>query len=703
MTPRDEQPTTYPWRAAPSHLKTRRQLRDAGLSPGGQDVAALMVRQRRGRRLVAHLFDIALARPKRVPSPAQLAAIEKATRTHQLRAAERRGYTATDLHTPTDLGPTWSETTQEETTMNTNESTTAQARPQGLGQRRAWLHALVATNQARARRDRLDIALERAAHAGADVEAEHMAGLQRALAAAETRLSAAQKGDPNGGVAVLADALFWSPGSDVATQVAERITSSLATEWGVRVDRETWAVSVDPGIDGAAAQTAAETAAVRAREAAIVDVVSGLPLPDHTAAAVNWSVQAWAETTPPGVDLAARREQLREDLATVQCSDTDRKLVGFTVDYLTGNTADVDLLDTPVLVDPGKEVRGRVPQLLEWFNRRQITPAEIADEISVMTEADQQAVREVGRAIVDGGDVDVRVWPDHVDRDQIADTLRMYAVEAREHYSDIDYLATQDLTDEELADLGVSDDIGERIDRMTSTRTELLAIATTGKGLTEMERRHLTAMIGDIDTGTISSETELPELMWVDERSKAAVDEKRGFDTGYRLSKETKEELSGLLTNEGIDLSHRDHYRLESSVSAIGSTLSSVAGGGSLRGLDSDRQEFLTRRAQLGHDLHNSGIGADTMTAIRETIDKHARDAGQAGQAAGDRRDQWRERINQIAATRDDALAQRRAATAGHTSGPGRACTASPALTTPAAGLTHSPHIRHLHSEEIGR
>lgn len=261
MTTHDQQPATYPWRAAPSHLKTRRQLRDAGLSPGGQDVAALMVRQRRGRRLVAHLFDIALARPKRVPSPAQLAAIEKATRTHQLRAAERRGYTATDLHTPTDPGPTWPETPtlQEETTMNTNESTaTEQDRPQGLGQRRAWLHALVATNQARDRRTRLDTALERAARAGADVEAELTAGLRRSLDAAEARLSAVRGiGDPYSDTTLLADALYWSPGSDTAARLAEQITSGLATEWGVHVAPASWQVSIDPGFDAATAQTAA--------------------------------------------------------------------------------------------------------------------------------------------------------------------------------------------------------------------------------------------------------------------------------------------------------------------------------------------------------------------------------------------------------------------------------------------------------------
>src|SRR5690606_19314422 len=215
-----------------------------------------------------------------------------------------------------------------------------QVLPQGHGQSTAWLHALVATNQARDRLDQLDADLEQAARAGADIEAEYMAGLRADLDAAEARLAAVRGiGDPYNDVTLLADALYLSAGSPVATELVEKITGQLAGEWGVRVDPETWAVTVDPGFDPAAAQTAVEARAVRARETAIAEVVAGQPLPDHTAAAVNWVVQAWAETAGPGAELGARREQLRADLAGVQCADPDRALVEFTVDYLCGHTS----------------------------------------------------------------------------------------------------------------------------------------------------------------------------------------------------------------------------------------------------------------------------------------------------------------------------------------------------------------------------
>lgn len=69
---------TYPWGLAPPHLATRRQLAAAGLRPGGQDVVAQVLWRRWRGHGVAYLYDRRLARPKRVASPAQRAALAKA-------------------------------------------------------------------------------------------------------------------------------------------------------------------------------------------------------------------------------------------------------------------------------------------------------------------------------------------------------------------------------------------------------------------------------------------------------------------------------------------------------------------------------------------------------------------------------------------------------------------------------------------------
>ncbi|OXR39809.1 RRQRL motif-containing zinc-binding protein [Nocardia cerradoensis] len=78
----DHEPQIYPWKAAPAHLKTRRQFRAAGLAPGGHAPVAQTETRRRGRRLLAYLYDVRLTVPKRTASPAQLAAVAKAVVFH---------------------------------------------------------------------------------------------------------------------------------------------------------------------------------------------------------------------------------------------------------------------------------------------------------------------------------------------------------------------------------------------------------------------------------------------------------------------------------------------------------------------------------------------------------------------------------------------------------------------------------------------
>ncbi len=74
---------TWPWRMAPPHLMTLRQLAAAGLRPGGQGVQAQVLwRSRRYRApggvRAAYLYDVRFALPKRAATPAQLQALAKA-------------------------------------------------------------------------------------------------------------------------------------------------------------------------------------------------------------------------------------------------------------------------------------------------------------------------------------------------------------------------------------------------------------------------------------------------------------------------------------------------------------------------------------------------------------------------------------------------------------------------------------------------
>ncbi|MET9874461.1 RRQRL motif-containing zinc-binding protein [Actinacidiphila glaucinigra] len=72
---------TFPWRLAPDGYATRRQLRARGLRPGGQPVAAQLMRQARRRKsgvLVAYLYRVDRAKPVRPMTPGKRAALAAA-------------------------------------------------------------------------------------------------------------------------------------------------------------------------------------------------------------------------------------------------------------------------------------------------------------------------------------------------------------------------------------------------------------------------------------------------------------------------------------------------------------------------------------------------------------------------------------------------------------------------------------------------
>ncbi|BEL10048.1 hypothetical protein Q0Z83_082390 [Actinoplanes sichuanensis] len=69
---------TFWWWGAPAGYATRRQLRERGLCPGGQPIAAQIMWRGVGGVRAAYLYRLDLARPKRTATPAVRAALDKA-------------------------------------------------------------------------------------------------------------------------------------------------------------------------------------------------------------------------------------------------------------------------------------------------------------------------------------------------------------------------------------------------------------------------------------------------------------------------------------------------------------------------------------------------------------------------------------------------------------------------------------------------
>lgn len=107
---------TFPFGHAPSGLATRRQLRAAGLCPGGQDIWG-QITWRRGKQW-AGLYRIDLAKPKRNPTLSQRRALAAAMAAR--RRCTRCG-TDTGYCLPTSIRRCW-DCDKPSTTENTNQA-----------------------------------------------------------------------------------------------------------------------------------------------------------------------------------------------------------------------------------------------------------------------------------------------------------------------------------------------------------------------------------------------------------------------------------------------------------------------------------------------------------------------------------------------------------------------------------------------------
>ncbi|MFD3464711.1 RRQRL motif-containing zinc-binding protein [Nocardia fluminea] len=677
----------YPWMAAPSHLKTRRQLRAADLRPNGQEPAAVMRRMRRGREVTAYLYDVAKAAPKRTASPAQLLAVAKAVRAQQIRAAERRGLSVTDLDATGDPGPAW--TTEKGNTMSDNTTATRTEAdqlpapeqlgvPTGPGQQLAYLFAAEALAAADRRRA---VIADRDELISADTE--HAAGLSAERAADLAAVEQELGGDPQWWrnqfttVDALTTALTWHEESDVAAATLTKIRGSFESSWGVVIDVQDRTVGIDPGFDPAANQALAEAASLWARESATMDFVATLPLDATARAAVLAAVSTWRGETLPGedpgehlTDAGTRRAQLAADLAAVKLTPTQREQVEFTVDYLRGDVTGVDLLATPVYVDPGEEVRGRAAKLLEGFATGKVDGKDVAEQIAVMTTADQETMRGLGRALHAGTATEesLRVWSEYADREVLSAQLAAYVE---------DHAAFREAAVDAVSARNVGADMAMAVSYAASRR-DYLDSAVNSEGLAPLEKAQIRLTIDDIESGRIARTEELPELLWVDERSKALVDQQRTTTNARELADGKKEMITALLA--GADLTGGKDNHLPHTTNALAETFYTIAVGAP-QGVDEQVKRFKAQTGQLDNELRSARAGADVRTGVQQVVDSGIQSTWQLGKAAAKRGAGWKTKMGGVIVTRDHKLARQAAveATASHApSARDRACKTRP-------------------------
>ena len=577
--------------------------------------------------------------------------------------------------------------------------------PVGHAQRRAQLHAVVAVNRARHNHRQLQAA------AGEELAATHSA----ARTAAEERMAQIPWHNPDAVSLMLADALTWREQSPLAAERADQLIASYAHEWGVIVDPQALTVTIDGDHDAVARQEFSDAAALWAREQAAIGMLAAAPITPAAKAAVEEALQRWSgENIDPAaprthIDTAKdRRAQLATDLDQATLSESDRAIVDFTVDYLRGDTAELDLLATPVVVDPGEEARGRIGALLDRFAAKQISGAIITEELKVMTPADQQTVRAIGLALKAGERPDLDPWPGYIDRDQLAEQIADYVIDAEEQAMEADFLVTDEVHDRDQ--VGISDEFGDRIVRMATARDQLRGIAVEGKGLAPIERAQLTAVLDDIDLGRIQREDQAPEMMFADERTKSSLDHRRTIRAAAELKTSFTEAVTEQIDATGITgvvASEQHTAAVRSGVADLGDTVFRVAIGAT-EGVEQARKSFMQQRGVLTANLAIAGADVDQQREISARVNTAGSHAGQLGRAAHQRSTAWEDRTATIVTQRDDRLAQRQAAGAarnGRAPRTGKSVRAEQSQTSsPAPAPMRAPAgRRQIHTPEVGR
>ncbi|MBF6235300.1 hypothetical protein IU473_29210, partial [Nocardia farcinica] len=115
----------------------------------------------------------------------------------------------------------------------------------------------------------------------------------------------------------------------------------------------------------------------------------------------------------------------------------------------------------------------------------------------------------------------------------------------------------------------------DRIERMSVSHDQLLAAAEAAKGLAPAERHQIRAVLADVEAG-VDEDYELPELMWVDERSKAQLDTDRSHRQAAGLAQTFCREAMQVIADGKAQPSNAHTQTLEGVLSTVGDNLYSV-------------------------------------------------------------------------------------------------------------------------------
>ncbi|MEV0773842.1 toprim domain-containing protein [Nocardia salmonicida] len=465
--------------------------------------------------------------------------------------------------------------------------------------------------------------------------------------------------------ALVKDAATVASESPMAQDALARMAGHVRTRYGLTIDLSTGQVAQTEQLAAqpelAVALKAAETeradgARVKTAQERMVELVARQPnLSEETKQELYAAVEQW-RLNPGTTQLEALTKKLTGAKVEQPVRHQVRLIAAYlgqpgSVEPLSGATAYETAMATrelrrlPQLVDSGEEAKARIDGLLVRYQDTlsaggptDSVRERLAGEVSVLTPEDQTIARARGVAIRDNPAAKFKpLWPDHVDREALADQVQMYAVLAAQ----AERVQGQAGSLEAVADDGV-------VKRAAANRKQITEVLAHGKGLHELEKDQLRAVLHDISAG----KTKVPALMFVDDRSAAHADRSRAAVYASDNARVTRRKVERILGSSAAPEGAARRASIQ-----LGSVVDAHVQLGSGR-ISLPEHEQSMRVEKLDVHLQGLGVPEAVRGQVRNVFEASREEAAIDGKQARQISDVWGEREDAVAKKRLPTKAQ---------------------------------------------
>ncbi|MFF0546867.1 toprim domain-containing protein [Nocardia thailandica] len=466
---------------------------------------------------------------------------------------------------------------------------------------------------------------------------------------------------------MVSDAAAWSAESDLAREALGKLAVHVQSRYGVRIDTETGEVSVAAHVAArpelgqallAAEGEQADGSRLKMAQIRMVELISEQKsLPEETRAELLAEIEAWR--SQPGT---RQLEGLTKKLAAAKIPAPVRHRIRFIAAYLGHPGEIAPLSDSGTheaaaratrelrripeqLVDPGEEAKAHIDALLVRYQDAQMIggPTDslrerLAHEVALLNPEDQAKARARGIEIRDNPAKEQKpLWPQHVDRTELGTQVHTYAQLARR----AEALQAAAGALEGTADDGV-------LKRAAEARKKIVDAIAHGENLHPLEKDQLRAVLTDINAGKNS----VPDLMFVDDKSAAALDRARADTHAQSTSRVTRRQIEQALESSGAPVG--TVRRAREQITAVMDAQMHLASGR----ISLPEYEETGRMERLDAQLQGLGVNEAVRNRVQGLLSRAREESAIDGLQARRIADVWSEREDGVAKSRMPSRSQ---------------------------------------------